>query len=91
MVYVARILAVLGGTECRVRYPNGDEVEYVVTVFECTAMEKVREPDDEETKRLNYFPADAMPPLLLPYPPEVFEEGRDAPFFTPVSGFPCRS
>jgi 8-oxo-dGTP pyrophosphatase MutT (NUDIX family) len=31
----SRIAAVVGGSSCRVRYPNGDEVEYVVTVFDC--------------------------------------------------------
>src|SRR4051812_47517941 len=31
----ARIAAVVGGATCRVRYANQDEVEYVVTVFEC--------------------------------------------------------
>src|SRR5690349_7824674 len=30
-----RIAAVVGGSSCRVRYANGDQVEYVVTVFDC--------------------------------------------------------
>src|SRR5688500_16013478 len=33
VVEVTALLGVVGGAACRVRYPNHDEVEYVVTVF----------------------------------------------------------
>jgi len=38
VVRAEMILAVLGGEQCRVRYPNHDEVEYVVTVFACAVL-----------------------------------------------------
>lgn len=32
------ILGVFGGRDCRHTYPNGDEVEYVVTLFRCAVV-----------------------------------------------------
>src|SRR6185295_9420099 len=34
-VRVERILGVLGGSKYRLTYPNGDQVEGLITVFEC--------------------------------------------------------
>jgi 8-oxo-dGTP pyrophosphatase MutT (NUDIX family) len=74
------IVAVVGGAGCRVRYANGDEVEYVVTVFECRITGGQRIDSNEETKRLVYFSAAEMPPLGFQYPPEVFALPRAALF-----------
>jgi 8-oxo-dGTP pyrophosphatase MutT (NUDIX family) len=38
VVCAERIAGIVGGSSCRVRYQNGDEVESVVTVFDCTAV-----------------------------------------------------
>ncbi len=62
------ILGVFGGTEFRYTYPNGDQVEYVVTLFRCQVLADQGSWTDSETKSLGYFTREDMPPLALPYP-----------------------
>jgi 8-oxo-dGTP pyrophosphatase MutT (NUDIX family) len=63
----ARIIDVYGGKDFRYTYPNGDQVEYVVTLFKCE-VGSVGKWTDAETKSLRYFARSDMPPLALPYP-----------------------
>jgi 8-oxo-dGTP pyrophosphatase MutT (NUDIX family) len=70
-VQVERILAVYGGSAFRYTYPNGDEVEYVVTLFECRIVGGAGIPTDNETRSTHFFHQEEMPPLALPYPTEV--------------------
>jgi 8-oxo-dGTP pyrophosphatase MutT (NUDIX family) len=81
-----RIVAVLGGAPCRVRYANGDEVEYVVTVFECDTLGGALIDSNDETKRLGYFHPRDMPTLNFPYPRELFSEPREVALFEKVGG-----
>jgi 8-oxo-dGTP pyrophosphatase MutT (NUDIX family) len=67
-----RIAAVVGGISCRVRYANGDQVEYVVTVFDCEIVGGSPIASNDETKGLAYFRADALPRLAFEYPKEAF-------------------
>ncbi|MGE6783884.1 NUDIX domain-containing protein [Ensifer adhaerens] len=67
-VLVDRILGVFGGRDFRYTYPNGDQVEYVVTLFRCRIVGAQQPILDGETKSLRYFSAADMPPLALPYP-----------------------
>jgi 8-oxo-dGTP pyrophosphatase MutT (NUDIX family) len=76
-----RIVAVVGGNTCRVRYPNHDEVEYVVTVFECSVRGGVHIQSNDETKRLAYFHVEQMPKLAFPYPAEIFSGRGSAAYF----------
>jgi hypothetical protein len=76
-----RIAAVVGGASCRVRYPNGDEVEYVVTVFDCEVVGGSPIDSNEETKRLAYVRTDEMPILAFGYPKEVFVESSSSSYF----------
>ena len=62
------ILGVFGGREFRYTYPNGHQVEYVVTLFGCRVLEDKGSWMDNETKSLRYFAREDMPPLALPYP-----------------------
>ena len=62
------ILGVFGGHEFRYVYPNGDQVEYVVTLFKCRVGGGNGVWTDSETKSIRYFTPDDMPPLALPYP-----------------------
>ena len=62
------ILGVFGGKDFRYTYPNGDPVEYVVTLFKCRVLQDRGEWTDTETRSLGYFTRDDMPPLALPYP-----------------------
>ncbi len=64
----AAILGVFGGRDFRYTYPNGDRVEYVVTLFGCRVVEDRGPWTDEETRSLRYLARDEMPPLALPYP-----------------------
>lgn len=64
----AAILGVFGGSAFRYIYPNGDHVEYVVTLFGCRVVQDHGAWTDNETKSLRYFARDEMPPLALPYP-----------------------
>jgi ADP-ribose pyrophosphatase YjhB (NUDIX family) len=75
------ILAVLGGEQCRVRYPNQDEVEYVVTVFACTVVGGELITENDETKRLEYFALSDMPKLNFPFPAQGFDEQRSSAYF----------
>jgi ADP-ribose pyrophosphatase YjhB (NUDIX family) len=81
LVRAETILAVLGGESCRVRYSNGDEVEYVVTVFACAVLGGALIAANDETKHLAYFPVSEMPELNFSYPAQVFEHNRSSAFF----------
>jgi len=65
-----RIAGVFGGRTFRHTYPNGDKVEYVVTLFECEVIEQVAA-SDNEISEMRYFAEHEMPPIALPYPLEV--------------------
>jgi 8-oxo-dGTP pyrophosphatase MutT (NUDIX family) len=75
------IVAVVGGESCRFRYPNGDEVEYVVTVFQCEIVSGDLIEENDETKTLAYFRREEMPALAFSYPAETFDEVRSAAYF----------
>jgi 8-oxo-dGTP pyrophosphatase MutT (NUDIX family) len=80
-VRAAKIAAVVGGSSCRVQYENGDEVEYVVTVFECEVIGGSLIDSNDETRKLAYFPLDEMPRLAFGYPPEVLSGVGATPYF----------
>ena len=81
LVIPYRIAGVVGGTSCRVQYTNGDEVEYVVTVFDCSVCEVVGAPRPDETKRIAYFDLERMPALAFPYPSEIFRRPEEGAYF----------
>ena len=67
-----RILAVLGGEEFRITYPNGHVVEYCVTVFACDVEPRTAPfVPNEESKELRYFGPSDLPDLGLPYLPTM--------------------
>lgn len=68
MVEPTIILGVFGGRHFRYTYPNGHQVEYVVTLFGCQVVEDLGAWTDGETRSLRYFGPAEMPPLALPYP-----------------------
>lgn len=76
-----RVLGVVGGEQCRVTYPNGDRVEYFVTVFECVIVGGELIESNDETASLHWFMPDEMPRLAFPYPDSVLRsEGSSAHF-----------
>ncbi|OCP37376.1 NUDIX domain-containing protein [Ensifer sp. LC163] len=66
------ILGVFGGHEFRYTYPNGHQVEYVVTLFKCQVLAVRDSWTDNETRSLRYFAKNDMPPLAVPYPLSTF-------------------
>ncbi|MHC2219467.1 NUDIX domain-containing protein [Rhizobium leguminosarum] len=62
------VLGVFGGRDFRYTYQNGDQVEYVVTLFKCRVAADRGEWTDTETRAVGYFARNNMPALALPYP-----------------------
>jgi 8-oxo-dGTP pyrophosphatase MutT (NUDIX family) len=73
----SEILGVCGGKDFQYVYPNGHQVEYVVTLFKCTVLDDAGAWLDSETKSIRYFARDEMPTLALPYPlSALFEQSE---------------
>ncbi len=49
------IITVLGGPQCRVTYPNGDQMAYVTTVFDARVSAGEPRPDGDETTAVRWF------------------------------------
>ena len=80
-----RVLGAYGGPECVVRYPNGDEVQYVITAIGCTVADGVARPDLDETIAVQYWSAGeaaALPlaPWLRAHLPIVYAGPAGAAF-----------
>ncbi len=58
---LGRILAVLGGPEFRITYPNGDQTSYVSTVFDATVVGGSPRPDGEETSEVGWWDPHNLP------------------------------
>jgi 8-oxo-dGTP pyrophosphatase MutT (NUDIX family) len=80
-----RVIGVFGGVDFRYQYPNGDEVEYTVILFECSPKSKLQQFDTEETERVEYFTSNDAPALALGYPPWIFAaKGTSDSYFQPA-------
>jgi 8-oxo-dGTP pyrophosphatase MutT (NUDIX family) len=62
-VDIVKVLGVFGGPEFRVRYANGDEVGYVMTVYEARSRGGAPRPDGNETLEARYFPPEEVASL----------------------------
>jgi mutator protein MutT len=71
-VYPQKLSGVFGGKDFRYTYPDGNEVEYLVLMFECVIESGNLEPVDGESADLQYFASSSMPKLAIPYPKEIF-------------------
>jgi len=67
-----KLLGVFGGKEYRYQYPNGDKVEYNIFLFESAIQRGQLNPNDNESKKLQFFSPSSMPELALPYPKDLF-------------------
>lgn len=63
----SKIAGVFGGPEFRHTYPNGDKVEYLVTLFICEILE-TGVATDNEVSEMRYFSQTDMPSIPIPYP-----------------------
>lgn len=69
-----RVVAVIGGPEMRLTYPNGDVVEVFATVFRCRVVGGSLTADGGETLDLRYFEMAHLPPLFPPSTAAVLGE-----------------
>jgi 8-oxo-dGTP diphosphatase len=88
LVVPERVLAVYGGAAFVVRYPNGDESQYVSTVFACAVCSGAPRGDGAETLAARFFAeADAralpLPSWLVDLLPLFFEPPRAEAWFEP--------
>jgi 8-oxo-dGTP pyrophosphatase MutT (NUDIX family) len=90
LVTPQRLLSVYGGPEFVVRYPNGDEVQYVLCVFTCTVTGgRLRDASDETEGARFFSEAEArqlpLSPWLRSVLPRVYAEdvAFDPPTWTP--------
>lgn len=80
------VAGVFGGDGFRHRYPNGDEAEYVVIVFECTILGGDLATADGEALECRFWPSARIPRLPFPYPRELFVRQRGTgPLFAPAA------
>lgn len=59
------MIAVHSGPEFFDRYPNGDEVSFVMAIYETREMHGFLVVDGGETRALAFFALDALPPNML--------------------------
>src|SRR3954467_3624108 len=65
LVEPTELRGVFGGPEYRVWYANGDEVGYVMAVYECRAIGGELKPDQEEIAEARFFSAAELGDVTL--------------------------
>ncbi len=66
LVEPTRIIGVYGGPEFLITYRNGDQVTYLMTVFECRVLEGQMQADGVETLDLAFFSQSDLDGLKVP-------------------------
>jgi ADP-ribose pyrophosphatase YjhB (NUDIX family) len=89
VVRVERVVGVYGGPECVVRYPNGDEAQYVIIAFACAFESGELRPDRDETVALGFYSAAeastlALAPWLRAVLPLVYASSGQTAFQPPT-------
>ena len=79
LVEPTAVAGVFGGEGFRLKYENGDVVEYTVTVFECRVVGGELGGLDDETAELHFISAAARPPLHAAFPDALFEPPGSRP------------
>ncbi|WP_134682901.1 NUDIX domain-containing protein [Brevibacillus migulae] len=72
-VKAKHLRGVCGGKEFRWTYPDGNQVEYIIFVFECEVQEGKLQAIDGEAADFRYFSSASLPAFQLPYPLELFD------------------
>jgi 8-oxo-dGTP pyrophosphatase MutT (NUDIX family) len=87
-----RVIGVYGGPAFVVNYPNGDETQYVTTMFECERLSGDLRADDDETLAARFWTlAEATDLPLSPWLPRVLPRLFDStadPWFEPSTWRP---
>jgi ADP-ribose pyrophosphatase YjhB (NUDIX family) len=92
LVTPRRLFGVYGGPRFLVQYPNGDESQYVSTMFECDIVSGEPRPDGEETMAVRFFTLDeaqqlSLSPWLVDVLPRLYD-GSGATWFEPTAWRP---
>lgn len=74
-----RLLAVLGGRDCRYTYPDGNTDESVSLLFECEIVGGKLHSRDGESEALKFFPPDEMPEIPMSFPQELYSSPVELP------------
>lgn len=93
LVRADSVRGVYGGPDCVVRYPNGDEAQYVIIAFGCTVVGGSLRADGDETVDVAFWSeADAsrlaLAPWLRAFLSHVYHAGDGAPAFDAASWTP---
>ena len=80
-----RIFGVYGGPRFLVRYPNGDETQYLSTMFDCAIESGEPRADGDETTAVDFFTLDearrlSLSPWLVEVLPRLYEASQAAWF-----------
>jgi 8-oxo-dGTP pyrophosphatase MutT (NUDIX family) len=79
-VALDRVRTVVGGPQFRLRYPNGDLVSYVSTVFDGRVVAGQPQADGEETSEVAWFsPQDLREARLTPFTVALFAAAGVSP------------
>lgn len=63
-ITVERLIGLYTGPEFEWTYPNGDQAQIISAFFACTVVGGAVAPDHREFLDLDFFAADAFPPLM---------------------------
>ena len=85
VVRAVRIAGVFGGRDYRHEYPDGSRVEALVTVFECERVGGELATEDGEATSTRFCAPHEMPPLIYPYPAEMFAAPSERTLFDPAT------
>jgi len=90
-----RVVGVFGGPTFVVRYPSGDETQYISTMFECDVASGVVRPDGDEVQQAQFWSereAEELPlaPWLRGILPRLFDRAA-LPWFEPPTWRASRS
>lgn len=93
LVVPSGVLGVHGGPGFLVRYPNGDETQYVSTIFSCVVSSGALRADGDETLAARYWSAADAADLPLaswlgPMLPLLFERSASKAWFEPPRWVP---
>ena len=87
-----RVIAVYGGPDFVVRYPNGDESQYISTFFDCERVSGELRADGDETTAACFWTHDEavelpVSPWLTRMLPRLFDSAHDT-WFEPAAWTP---
>ena len=95
LVRPTRVFGVYGGPRFLVRYPNGDETQYLSTMFDCVIESGEPRPDGDETSAVGFFTLDQamaleLSPWLVDVLPRLYDQTAP-PWFEPAAWDPPAS